>query len=202
MLLGNNDVKIVGIYDMPGIGKTTLLQKIYHELRESNQQGGGDPSKAVIYVNVHKEPNIGSLQRDIAQQLCPIPAEDGPSDAPSPEIQQARTLFMELSKNESILLLDDVWEALDWKKIGITSPSSERVLCKIIFTTPLRQVCIDMEVGANSVGIGFLSDTQSWELFCHKVNKLVDDPSITPERAVVTLCGGLPRAIITMSDYY
>uniref|UniRef100_A0A1D1XPJ5 Putative disease resistance protein At1g61310 n=1 Tax=Anthurium amnicola TaxID=1678845 RepID=A0A1D1XPJ5_9ARAE len=185
--LRNEQVGIIGVYGMGGVGKTTILKQINNELCAAGTHGG--LFDVVIMITVSRVQNKLAIQKDIGERIGLTLAEDDGGAGNSSRLveHQARTLFKALSRKRFLLLLDDVWEQLV-------------NMCKVVFTTRSEEVCIDM--GAHEkVQVNLLSEGQSWELFRRTVraNAILDNPSIRPlaEKAV-TQCGGLPLALITV----
>ncbi|MQL89625.1 hypothetical protein Taro_022204 [Colocasia esculenta] len=136
--LRDESVGIIGIYGMGGVGKTTILQRIHNELLESGRRGSFD---LVLWVTVSQSIRISDIQRQIGDRLGLSLSADS-----SAEEENARVLFKLLSKKRFLVLLDDLWEALDLHvKIRIPSPRRQKRNSKIVFTTRSSQVCWDME---------------------------------------------------------
>uniref|UniRef100_A0A1D1Y9Q9 Putative disease resistance protein At1g61300 n=1 Tax=Anthurium amnicola TaxID=1678845 RepID=A0A1D1Y9Q9_9ARAE len=195
--LSDDSVGIIGIYGMGGVGKTTLLEMINNKFPEIGAPG----FEVVIWVTVSKDANIRKIQKSIGDRLQLSPsAEDQEPASSSPQVEeQAEAIFKALSKRRFLLLLDDVWEELDLKLVGVPLPTAENK-CKIILTTRSKQVCHKM--GARKlVNVEALNQSDSWELFKMKAGTEVDldNPRIKPiAEAVARKCGGLPLALITV----
>ncbi|KAG5581925.1 hypothetical protein H5410_052552 [Solanum commersonii] len=105
-----------------------------------------------------------------------------------------------MDQNSPILIImDDVWKALDIKRLGIPSGSNHKHQCKVIFTTRFQSVCEAM--GAQKImEVGMLSEKEAWILFKQKVGNFVDNPSLLGiAKKVAKECKGLPLAIITVA---
>ena len=102
--------RIMGLYGMGGVGKTTLLIAIYNHF-SGKRSGGFD---LVIPVVVSHHVDIVLIQKQIFTRL-------GYSDGKLPAYREERTtkLREKLVQMKFLLLLDDVWERLDLEEIGI-----------------------------------------------------------------------------------
>ncbi|KAK3200589.1 hypothetical protein Dsin_024004 [Dipteronia sinensis] len=75
--LSNPDVKMVGIYGMGGIGKTTLTKEVMRQAKQDELFG------ELVFVEVSQTPDIKKIQEEIANKLglefCgrPTPNEQG-----------------------------------------------------------------------------------------------------------------------------
>ncbi|PHT37275.1 hypothetical protein CQW23_24975 [Capsicum baccatum] len=81
-------------------------------------------------------------------------------------------------KDSSVLvILDDVWEVVDLKRLGIPSGSDQNYRCKVTLTMHLQDICHIMEA-QKIVEFRVLSKKEAWFLFRQKAGDSVDDPSL------------------------
>ncbi|KAL4201141.1 hypothetical protein AMTRI_Chr02g214690 [Amborella trichopoda] len=98
-----------------------------------------------------------------------------------------------------MLILDDLWEKLDLKIIGVPQPDPHN-RCKVIITTRFLDVCNEMDTDKTKK-VDVLNVEDSWNLFHKIVGEVVDFPTIEPlALEVIEECGGLPLAIITVAS--
>ncbi|XP_051131149.1 disease resistance protein RPS2 isoform X2 [Andrographis paniculata] len=188
ILLRDETVGMLGIYGMGGVGKTTLLKCINNGFL--NQDHDFD---VIIWVVVSRDFMIEKIQRAIGERL-------GLSwDETQFQELRASRIHSVMRKRKFLLLLDDVWGGLDLDNVGIPIPSQENG-SKVIFTTRSMEVCSYMDAD-DQLKVEFLSEMESWELFCRKIGKLdiLSTPLIKDHaKTIVQKCGGLPLALITM----
>lgn len=183
------EVGIICISGMGGIGKTTLLKKINNEyLTEENHK----EFEVVIWVTIPKGPlNVSKIQKDIGDRLR-LSLEEG-------EGSRIATIFNFLRTKKFMLLIDDLWERLDLENVGIPHPD-RRNKCKIVFTARSMDVCGIM--GAERrMKLEVLKEKEAWELFEKNVGSNVDINSTSIQlqaKAIVKKCGGLPLALVTI----
>ncbi|PIA29040.1 hypothetical protein AQUCO_06300008v1 [Aquilegia coerulea] len=175
--LGENSVRIMGLYGMGGVGKTTLLKKI------NNDSSNFD---IVMWVVISKEVNMARVQKEIGKKL-------------GLSLPDANNIYNVLKKKKFLLLLDDVWQRIDLLSIGVPSFSSQNK-SKILFTTRSEAVCGRMEADT-IIRVECLNWEAAWTLFQEKVGYIaLNSDSDIPKLAEIVAdeCRGLPLALVTI----
>ncbi|KAL0694462.1 hypothetical protein Bca4012_061642 [Brassica carinata] len=106
-----------------------------------------------------------------------------------------------MKKKRFVLLLDDVWEKVNLKQIGVPHPTTENK-CKIVFTTRSREVCSHMGVH-HPTEVELLREPDAWDLFKRKVGentlgRHVDIRGLAKKLA--NSCHGLPLALNVIGE--
>ncbi|KAG2250532.1 hypothetical protein Bca52824_080668 [Brassica carinata] len=178
--------RTLGIYGMGGVGKTTLLARINNKFdKEVNE------FDVVIWVVVSKDLQYKVIQDQILRRLRA-------DQELEKETEEKKASFIDniLRRKKFILLLDDLWSAVDLNKIGVPRPTQENG-SKIVFTTRSKKVCRDMEAD-DELKMDCLSTNEAWELFQNVVGEapLKKDPEIlTLAEKISKKCHGLPLAL-------
>jgi disease resistance protein RPS2 len=102
-----------------------------------------------------------------------------------------------MNEDKFLLILDDVWEKVDLKTLGVPQPEDHKG-CKIILTSRRMEVCRSMMTDVD-IKIDVLNDDEAWQLFCEKAGDVAHLEEIKPfAKEIVRECCGLPLAIIVV----
>nr|VDD58986.1 unnamed protein product [Brassica oleracea] len=190
--LMEDEVGLVGLHGMGGVGKTTLLTQINN--RFSERGGGFD---AVIWVVVSQNATVHKIQGSIGEKL----GLEGKEWEEKSEMKRGQDIHNVLRKKKFVLFLDDIWEKVSLDVIGVPYPNRVNG-CKVAFTTRSREVCGRMGVD-DPIEVCCLHTDKAWDLFKKKVgeNTLGSHPDI-PElaRKVAGKCRGLPLALNVIGE--
>ncbi|GMN64863.1 hypothetical protein TIFTF001_033951, partial [Ficus carica] len=186
----HENVGIMALYGMGGVGKTTLLKNVNNNFLKTPS---GDYS--VFWIVVSKDHTLEQMQNDIGEKI-------GYSDDAWKSRnchQKAADIFSVLSRRRFVLLLDDIWDRVDLIELGVPLPNKENG-SKVVFTTRSKEVCCQMDAH-KLVEVKCLAWEKSWKLFQEKVGEVAlnahpDVPSLA--EIVAKECGGLPLALITI----
>ncbi|XP_068490745.1 probable disease resistance protein At4g27220 isoform X1 [Phaseolus vulgaris] len=184
----NNNIAMIGLYGMGGCGKTTLAMEV-RKLVEAEHC-----FEKVLFVSISSTVEVRRIQEKIASSLQ--------YTFPETEVmERAQRLCLRLCQEKKILvILDDVWEKLDFGGIGI--PSSEHHKgCKILITTRSEEVCTSMDC-QRKIYLPILTDEEAWSLFQNKalISEGTSDALRHMGRLISKECKGLPVAIAAVAS--
>ncbi|XP_040972479.1 putative disease resistance protein At5g05400 [Gossypium hirsutum] len=185
--LKDDEVNMIGVWGMGGVGKTTLVKEVGKKTKELGC------FRKVIEVVVSQKSIIENIQDKIADFLD-LKFEKKTKEG------RAGELWLRLENEEKVLIiLDDMWNKVHLKDIGIPLNENGKG-CKIILTTRLLKVCESMECQV-FVPIDVLDDDEAWTLFRMKanLNERVSRDILEEAEKVAKECKGLPVAIVTLA---
>ncbi|KAK9944422.1 hypothetical protein M0R45_009992 [Rubus argutus] len=183
--LKGNQISVIVICGMGGIGKTTLVGEVVNKARE--ERIFDEYTMAVVTETL----DLSKIQRDVAEYLG-LPLKEEGLEA------RAGQLRKRLSDTRVLVVLDNVWTSLDLWKIGIPScPKS----CKVLVTSPNQDVFNEEET-RKIFHIGVLPESDAWSLFKKVAGGYIEsDPELRPiAEQILSKCEGLPVAIWTLGS--
>ncbi|XBI31709.1 hypothetical protein VPH35_055245 [Triticum aestivum] len=185
-------VKVLPIFGMGGLGKTTLAKMVYND--QEVQKNFQLKMWHCVSDNFDATALLKSIIELAVNKRCDIPDT----------IELLRKQLEEIiGQKRFLLVLDDVWneEKRMWEDelkpllCSVGGPGSV-----IVVTCRSKQVASIM-CTVKPHELVFLSEEDSWELFSNKAfsNGVNDQPELVAiGRRIVNKCGGLPLALKTM----
>ncbi|KAK6933611.1 NB-ARC [Dillenia turbinata] len=189
--LKKDNVKVLGLYGMGGVGKTTIIKEVAKRGEAMNL------FDEILMAVVSQDPSIRKIQDQFASKLGLSRDEVWKSDTDS---VRAGRLHEKLEKTGKVLvILDDLWKHLDLEAVGIPSPDKHKC-CKIVITTRRKDVCDQMDCKNNTLSVMSLSEEEGWHLFKKMAGDCVTSAEVKPVAIEVAKeCGGLPLAIVVVA---
>ncbi|XP_019097870.1 PREDICTED: probable disease resistance protein At5g47250 isoform X1 [Camelina sativa] len=183
--LRKDDFRILGIYGMGGVGKTTLLTLINNKF-----VGVKNEFDVVIWVESSKDTDVDKIQDAIGERLR-ICDSNWSTHSRTKKAGEISRVLRQI-KPRFVLLLDDLWEEVSLTAIGI--PLLGRKY-KVVFTTRSKDVCSTMRANED-IEVQCLAESEAWDLFklkvrCDGFNDQVSDIA----KKIAAKCCGLPLAI-------
>ncbi|GKU88512.1 hypothetical protein SLEP1_g2764 [Rubroshorea leprosula] len=184
--LMGDEVGMIGVCGIGGVGKTTIMKNLYNDLQRETR------FEKVIWVTVSHPLNVFELQKKIAGAM----GERLPED--EEVMMRAAALMDKMRRVKFVLILDDVWEKFSLKDVGIPEPRMKNG-CKVVITSRLADVCSYLD--CKIVKVQPLSQEESLTLFLNKVGHDVLQISGLEEilKLIVNECAGLPLAIVVIA---
>ncbi|CAA2983181.1 disease resistance At4g27190-like [Olea europaea subsp. europaea] len=186
--LEDEDIGIIGICGMPGVGKTIMANEIVNEVKVDKL------FEEVAFAVVFNNPDINKIQDQLAEALGLTIEEKTNESVRAGRLRQR----IEGNNDKSILVvLDDVWNEIDFGTIGIPFPRDRKGL-KIMFTTRIKKTCSNAE---RKFEIKILDEKEGWQLF-KDTTGISDDETdvelVSIAEKVANECRGLPLALVVV----
>ncbi|KAJ4807891.1 NBS-LRR-like resistance protein [Rhynchospora pubera] len=186
----NEDLKVVPVVGMGGVGKTTLVQLVYND-RIVRQY-----FNFLLWIHVSEDFNINRILVSIIQEVT-----GWDNNVPTNNMEQiCRSLHEVLQGKRYLLVLDDVWnENIDeWERLRDLLNISYR--SAVIVTTRSGRIASIMGTVA-SYNLGCLGENDSCNLFHQRafvMGVIQNEELVEIGKKMVQNFGGLPLAISTL----
>ncbi|XP_076890580.1 putative disease resistance protein At1g63350 [Bidens hawaiensis] len=192
-LESNNKTGKMAICGMAGVGKTTMMEQLKRAANYNNMFDW------IVKVDVGKNPNLDGIQQIIAEYTGENLMEKS-KDARAERLKKRFEGMSEHGKKKFLVILDDVWETINVKDIGLTNPLSNGF--KLLLTTREETVCTQMGVEASAIfKLVVLEEPEAKKLFWEIAGLAVDEPDLHQiGEDIVKKCGGLSIAINTIAS--
>nr|XP_027076877.1 putative late blight resistance protein homolog R1A-3 [Coffea arabica] len=188
---GSKQLDVVPIVGMPGLGKTTLANKIYS-------------SPSVIshfYVcacccvsQTYSKNNL------LVQILCSIDSRSPNQYLGMDEDDLIEKLEKVLLRNKYLLVLDDLWDVKAWNLLERSLPDDANG-SRILFISRYQNLSLQFMPNSRPFHLHQLTDEESWKLL---QNKLFGKEGCPPALSgvgsqIAKICRGLPLAIVIVA---
>ncbi|CAB4302265.1 unnamed protein product [Prunus armeniaca] len=164
---------LIGVYGLGGVGKSTLAEEFIDKLQ-----------KRILDAKQFPELERNErIQQKIAEKL-------------GMEVQGSMDVHIwnRIKDKKSLIILDDVWEAIDLEVLGLRPMAT----CKILLTS--RNRFSEMRT-QKDFRLDVLGEKESWVLFEKMVGDVVKDGPIKKVATqVAKKCGGLPVLVVAVAS--
>ncbi|KAL1824727.1 hypothetical protein ACET3Z_011505 [Daucus carota] len=187
ILVGEGSSPVIGIYGMPGVGKTQMVEQIWGEAKEKK-----------IFDKITRA-DVGNQKLDVIKVLnqiagylnCHFESKDNVDHRAS---QLKRSL---LNGGKILIILDDVWREIPLDIIGIPfGHGSTSTGSKIILTARVEEACLRNNC-RHPVKITPLTIDEGWDMFKYTIGfsqmESLQDEALAKE--VCNQCAGIPLVI-------
>ena len=179
---------VMGLYGMGGVGKTTLVKRVFNKL-----QLGYIDTTCFVEVGKHAgELQLQQAQRQMLKDLCGIDREVSSVDAGRAELSSR------LSSARVLLVIDNIWRADQLRALLVKAGQGSCILVTTCDVALLH--------GASNIlrwPVTALSERAALELFCWHAFLQKQPPSGYSSLAAraAQACSGLPLALTVMGTH-
>lgn len=192
--LKDDNINVIGIYGIGGVGKTTLVKQVARRVMEDKL------FDEVVMVVVSQKPDYKAIQNEIAGALGLFLGEHEDVS------ERAHLLRQRLKASRVLVILDDVWNRLDLDAVGIPYKNyqneikDDRRRCAMLLTSRRKDLLYNEMNSQKNFLINVLSDQEAVQLF-EKMSGVFEGPLDFQNLAIKIAreCGGLPVAITTVA---
>ncbi|XP_022871219.1 putative late blight resistance protein homolog R1B-14 [Olea europaea var. sylvestris] len=191
LVRGPDQLQIISIFGMPGIGKTTLANILYND--PSVVDRFDKRSWGVVSQTYNKKILL-------IEMLCSINHSKRETLENKAEESLAEKLYKSLKGCRYLIVIDDIWDINVWNDLERYFPN-DRIGSRILFTTRNKEV--GSEASPHSVinALPLLSDAECWKLLQGKVFEDGNCPQELPYigKQIAKNCHGLPLAVVVIA---
>ncbi|XP_059629685.1 disease resistance protein RPM1-like [Cornus florida] len=193
----NPRLKVVSVVGMGGLGKTTLIKKVYDDREVKGH------FEIHAWITVSQSFELRELLKDLIQQLFGETKQSVPQMLETMDINNLKAQIKDfLQASRYLLILDDVWSINAWDALKYALPDNNcgsRILLTTRISTKASTSCV--ESYGNIYTMKPLSPEESWTLFCRKTFQGNCCPLHLDKfaRSILKKCEGLPLAVVAIS---
>ncbi|XP_020548572.1 putative late blight resistance protein homolog R1B-16 [Sesamum indicum] len=180
---------VISIIGMPGLGKTTLAEKIFTNSVIQYEF----PRR--IWVSVSQEFTRKDIFLTILREFTRL--DEDMYHKSDQELAELVSSYLE--KDKFFLVMDDVWTGKDWEKLQIALPKRNK-MGKVLITSRHEEVGWSANRDRRPHRLRFLTEEESWLLLQMEVFGELECPSELEGLGKRTAhqCAGLPLAIVVV----
>ncbi|WMV48560.1 hypothetical protein MTR67_041945 [Solanum verrucosum] len=181
------ELDVVSIVGMPGLGKTTLAKKVFtHPSVDKHFD-------VQAWCSISKEYNLRKMCSEILKQV--LGSVDGIRNEDMPD-----KLRKSLMNKRYLIVLDDIWEVEAWEELQLSFPDDENG-SRVVLTTRDEEVARQLKHHSDPYFLRFLTVDESWDLLQKKVfqGEICPRKLLRTGLRVAESCKGLPLVIVLIA---
>uniref|UniRef100_A0A7N0T7Q0 Uncharacterized protein n=1 Tax=Kalanchoe fedtschenkoi TaxID=63787 RepID=A0A7N0T7Q0_KALFE len=186
----DNQLRVVSVIGMGGLGKSTLARKIFNHQEIKTQFG----TRVWVVVSEHVEAK--HVLKNILQCLN-VKFEKDDDDYLKGLLKE------QLNGRKYLIVLDDLWTSKQWNELKLYLPTDQKRGSRILLTSRTESVANVASTDSTTYHLNPLGDAESWCLFCKKALKGKECPTNLEDigKGIASKCKGLPLAIIVLGGF-
>ncbi|XP_016495101.2 putative late blight resistance protein homolog R1A-10 [Nicotiana tabacum] len=191
LVTGPRQLDVISIFGMPGLGKTTLVKRLYDHEAISNR------FDIRLWCCSSQSYDKRSLLFELLNHIFKLDT----STKEKSDDELAEKLYRYLKGKRYLIVVDDVWNDEAWDDIKRPFPDDDKG-SRIILTTRLESIATYAMISSSPHFLRLFTEEESWMLLKEKVFK---EDNYCPQeleeigKKIARKCGGLPLAIILIA---
>nr|GMC80623.1 disease resistance protein RPM1-like [Ipomoea batatas] len=194
LLSVDKGLRVHSVVGMGGLGKTTLVKKVFDDARVVNH------FQRRVWLTVSETFDVDELLKDAIRQLIKQTNQQLPQDFVAMNTDKLKEFINDiLSGQRYIIVLDDIWKLSAWMAFKIVFPD-QSFGSRIVITTRNNEIGVFASQG-KVYSLEPLSSKDSWTLFCRKtfLDNSCPQHLVNISKNILKRCGGLPLAIVVIA---
>ncbi|KAD7477339.1 hypothetical protein E3N88_00475 [Mikania micrantha] len=186
----DNKAQRMALWGMGGVGKTTMMEDIKKLVEKRGMFA------YVLKLDIGRKYDPITTQKRIANHIGVSLTDEHKED----RVERLGKSFEKMSKmgKKVLFILDDVWEVIDLKDIGLASPFPKGF--KLLVTSRNKKVCIGMDIESHSVFEVGRIEEEAKDFFWKTLGNSDGDGELhIIGEDIIKKCKGLPIAIKTIA---
>ncbi|PQP92197.1 putative disease resistance protein [Prunus yedoensis var. nudiflora] len=199
LMKDENRHRVVSIWGMGGLGKTTLARQLYHHKKVRQHFHG------FAWVCVSQRCQVRNVWEGILFEVISATKEQKQEMKDMTDDEIAKKLFRVLQKMKCLVILDDIWRIETWNLLKAAFPNVETE-STILLTTRNKKVATLPNRNSFLHKLQPLNENESWKLLEKKAiseKADIDLGMYTKKRELgmnmLRHCKGLPLAIVVLA---
>ncbi|KAK9931158.1 hypothetical protein M0R45_018450 [Rubus argutus] len=192
--------RVVSIWGMGGLGKTTLAKQVYHHEEVKRH------FECFAWVSISQQYQVRDVLETIYVKLISPTKEERKEIARLKDAELPGRLSRLQNEKKCLIVLDDIWKTETWDFLKAAFECDEKTKSRILLTTRNEKVALHADVNGFRYQPPPLNETESWELF-EKIAMCGRDDATDKVymkmkelgKKMLTPCAGLPLAITLLA---
>ncbi|OIT32688.1 PREDICTED: disease resistance protein RPM1-like [Nicotiana attenuata] len=189
--------KLLCVVGTRGIGKTTLVKKIFDDATVNKHF-----NHHTLWIDIPKFSDVKELFTSMLD-----PQDDHSRRALEAMDANMLAQFLQLFFKSSryLIVLDDVPDIGIWRALTCAFPREScgsRIIIISRFADICHTICVETDVGSHVYNLKPLAEEESWILFCKKAfsgSLLCPSSLVQISKDIIQKCRGLPLAILVIA---